>query len=66
MLFLQRENPSGRVVHHPLRMMWYSLSLVAEVFPFLKLKRFRKGKEEGMITFFALLYLSMYHTLMFD
>jgi hypothetical protein len=50
----RRENPCGRVVHHPLRMMCYSLSLVAEVFPFLPLKRFREGRRHDNIICFVI------------
>jgi hypothetical protein len=34
--------------------MWYSLSLVAEVFPFLPLKRFRKGRRNDNIICFVI------------
>jgi hypothetical protein len=35
-------------------MMWYSLSLVAEVFPFLPLKRFREGRRNDNIICFVI------------
>jgi hypothetical protein len=50
----ERIHVGGWCITHWLRVMWYSLSLVAEVFHFLPLKRFRKGRRNDNIICFVI------------